>query len=247
MRYWSFSIASITTRCHNITDPTNCFRITKCNLTECFRILVRPDQQFQDKSVTWPTVSKSKFDLTNCFRIYVWPYQLFQNPSVTWQTVSESRSDHLTNCFRITKGDLTHCFRITKCDLTHCFTSTRALTICFRITKCDTTISESIATWPSVQNPSVIWQSVRNPCVTWPSVSESKCDLTICRLTETSGPVAGGKEILLFCEKEPSADLSHLLPELYCKLTWTICWPEPYATWTIRWPEPYADLNHQLT
>ena len=30
---------------------------------------------------------------------------------------------------------------------------------------------------------------------------ESKCDLTICRLTETSGPVAGGKEILLFCEK----------------------------------------------
>ena len=30
---------------------------------------------------------------------------------------------------------------------------------------------------------------------------EAKCDLTICRLTETSGPVAGGKEILLFCDK----------------------------------------------
>jgi len=30
---------------------------------------------------------------------------------------------------------------------------------------------------------------------------KAKCDLTICRLTETSGPVAGGKEILLFCDK----------------------------------------------
>merc|ERR1719510_1996378 len=30
---------------------------------------------------------------------------------------------------------------------------------------------------------------------------KAKCDLTICRLTETSGPVGGGKEILLFCDK----------------------------------------------
>ena len=37
--------------------------------------------------------------------------------------------------------------------------------------------------------------------------SEAKCDLTICRLTETSGPVAGGKEILLFCDKVTKDDI----------------------------------------
>lgn len=36
---------------------------------------------------------------------------------------------------------------------------------------------------------------------------EAKCDLTICRLTETSGPVAGGKEILLFCDKIAKDDI----------------------------------------
>ena len=39
------------------------------------------------------------------------------------------------------------------------------------------------------------------------SHSEAKCDLTICRLTETSGPVAGGKEILLFCDKVTKDDI----------------------------------------
>ena len=39
------------------------------------------------------------------------------------------------------------------------------------------------------------------------SHSEAKCDLTICRLTETSGPVAGGKEILLFCDKITKDDI----------------------------------------
>ena len=37
--------------------------------------------------------------------------------------------------------------------------------------------------------------------------AEAKCDLTICRLTETSGPVAGGKEILLFCDKISKDDI----------------------------------------
>ena len=37
--------------------------------------------------------------------------------------------------------------------------------------------------------------------------AEAKCDLTICRLTETSGPVAGGKEILLFCDKITKDDI----------------------------------------
>merc|ERR1711970_984083 len=36
---------------------------------------------------------------------------------------------------------------------------------------------------------------------------KAKCDLTICRLTETSGPVAGGKEILLFCDKITKDDI----------------------------------------
>jgi len=36
---------------------------------------------------------------------------------------------------------------------------------------------------------------------------KAKCDLTICRLTETSGPVAGGKEILLFCDKINKDDI----------------------------------------
>jgi len=36
---------------------------------------------------------------------------------------------------------------------------------------------------------------------------KAKCDLTICRLTETSGPVAGGKEILLFCDKVTKDDI----------------------------------------
>jgi len=36
---------------------------------------------------------------------------------------------------------------------------------------------------------------------------KAKCDLTICRLTETSGPVAGGKEILLFCDKISKDDI----------------------------------------
>ena len=38
-------------------------------------------------------------------------------------------------------------------------------------------------------------------------ILEAKCDLTICRLTETSGPVAGGKEILLFCDKINKDDI----------------------------------------
>jgi len=36
---------------------------------------------------------------------------------------------------------------------------------------------------------------------------KSKCDLTICRLTETSASVAGGKEILLFCDKITKDDI----------------------------------------
>jgi len=36
---------------------------------------------------------------------------------------------------------------------------------------------------------------------------KAKCDLTICRLTETSGPVNGGKEILLFCDKINKDDI----------------------------------------
>ena len=38
-------------------------------------------------------------------------------------------------------------------------------------------------------------------------VLEAKCDLTICRLTETSGPVNGGKEVLLFCDKINKDDI----------------------------------------
>ena len=37
--------------------------------------------------------------------------------------------------------------------------------------------------------------------------AEAKCDLTICRLTETSGPVNGGKETLLFCDKINKDDI----------------------------------------
>ena len=38
-------------------------------------------------------------------------------------------------------------------------------------------------------------------------VPEAKCDLTICRLTESAASVAGGKEILLFCDKITKDDI----------------------------------------
>ena len=37
--------------------------------------------------------------------------------------------------------------------------------------------------------------------------SEARNDLTICRMTECSASVAGGKEILLFCEKVTKDDI----------------------------------------
>ena len=37
--------------------------------------------------------------------------------------------------------------------------------------------------------------------------SEARNDLTICRITECSASVAGGKEILLFCEKVTKDDV----------------------------------------
>ena len=38
-------------------------------------------------------------------------------------------------------------------------------------------------------------------------LSEARNDLTICRMTECSASVAGGKEILLFCEKVTKDDI----------------------------------------
>ena len=50
---------------------------------------------------------------------------------------------------------------------------------------------------------------------------EAKCDLTICRLTETSGPVAGGKEILLFCDKINKDDVQvRFFEETNGQLVW---------------------------
>lgn len=50
---------------------------------------------------------------------------------------------------------------------------------------------------------------------------KAKCDLTICRLTETSGPVAGGKEILLFCDKITKDDIQvRFYEELNGHLVW---------------------------
>ena len=37
--------------------------------------------------------------------------------------------------------------------------------------------------------------------------SESRSDLTICRMTECSASVAGGKEIMLFCDKVNKDDI----------------------------------------
>ena len=38
-------------------------------------------------------------------------------------------------------------------------------------------------------------------------ISEARNDLTICRMTECNASVAGGKEILLFCEKVTKDDI----------------------------------------
>ena len=40
-----------------------------------------------------------------------------------------------------------------------------------------------------------------------PFLSEAKTDLTICRLTECTASVAGGKEMLLFCDKVVKDDV----------------------------------------
>ena len=39
------------------------------------------------------------------------------------------------------------------------------------------------------------------------SFSESRSDLTICRMTECSASVTGGKEIMLFCDKVSKDDI----------------------------------------
>ena len=39
------------------------------------------------------------------------------------------------------------------------------------------------------------------------SISESRSDLTICRMTECSASVTGGKEIMLFCDKVSKDDI----------------------------------------
>ena len=43
--------------------------------------------------------------------------------------------------------------------------------------------------------------------ITFFSISEARNDLTICRLTDCSASVAGGKEVLLFCEKVTKDDI----------------------------------------
>ena len=53
------------------------------------------------------------------------------------------------------------------------------------------------------------------------SFAESRSDLTICRMTECSASVTGGKEIMLFCDKVSKDDIQvQFYEEIDGQVTW---------------------------
>ena len=58
-----------------------------------------------------------------------------------------------------------------------------------------------------------------NPFIPLHFFAEAMCDLTICKLSDFTSPISGGKEIILLCDKVTKGNVFHSLVD-----SWLCCY-----------------------